>query len=244
MFPFRLYFAILFCSVTAWANSVDYSEYDRLLKAYVDEDGVRYQAWHDNEADVEALNTFLEEAAKVDVPSLSKEEQKAFYINLYNAAMLQIVLEKYPLKSVKYIGLMPFSIFKKERIPQGDQLLSLDMIEKGILLKEYFDPRIHFAVNCASESCPPLRNEPFVGEKLEQQLDEQTRKFANSRHAARTNKRYRKTAYSELFKWYQDDFPVSNPAEYLNQYREKPLDPSFGVLWIRYDWSLNESNKH
>ena len=218
---------------------IDDSAYARLLETYVSPAGVRYDDWFKNKSDLRALEDFLMRAAEVDLSGHSKTEQTAFYINLYNAAMLQAVFDHYPLESVKDIGFLPFSIFKKDFIRQGDRKLSLDDVEKGILLKDFFDPRIHFAVNCASESCPPLRAEPFVGRKLDAQLTEQTRAFARSDRAARVFHNKKKTIYSELFKWYRDDFPGGDPAEYLNPYRETPLPLDYEVEWIDYDWSLN-----
>jgi hypothetical protein len=220
---------------------IDYSEYQRLLETYVVRAGVRYDAWSENEADLQALEDFLDYASGVDVPEHPREAQVAFYINLYNAAMLQAVFDHYPLDSVKDIGLLPFSIFKKDFIQQGDRMLSLDTIEKEILLKEFFDPRIHFAVNCASESCPPLMEVPFVAARLDEQLDRQTRAFANSARAARVSIDETSVAYSELFKWYADDFGVENPGEYLNRFRESPLPLDFKVEWIDYDWALYSS---
>lgn len=220
---------------------IDYSEYGRLLETYVARTGVRYAAWFENEADLQALKDFLDYAASVDVSEHSKEVQAAFYINLYNAGMLQAVFDYYPLDSVKDIGLLPFSVFKKDFIRQGNRTLSLDDVEKGILLEEYFDPRIHFAVNCASESCPPLLDEPYVGKRLDAQLEAQTRAFAKSARAARVLLGKETVAYSEIFKWYADDFGVENPAEYLNRYREMPLPTDFKTDWIDYDWSLNSA---
>ena len=224
---------------SAAADEVDYSEYARLLERYVAAGGVRYAAWVETPADLAALEDFLAAAASVDVAGLSAPAQKAFYINLYNAAMLQAVFEHWPIESVKEIGPKAFSIFKKEFIRQGDQRLSLDDVEKGILLKDYFDPRIHFAVNCASESCPPLRAEPFIGKRLEAQLEEQTRLFAASNRAGRVDEAGKSVAYSSLLDWYADDFPGSSPAEYLNRYRAEPLPTDFETGWIPYDWSLN-----
>lgn len=229
----------LFAALTVSQAKVDYTAYAELLQKYVQPDGVRYQAWADNTSDVNALDRVLSAWARVDVAQHSPQEQKAFYINLYNVGMLQAVLQRYPLKSVKDIGSVPFSIFKKEYIQQGDRSLSLDGIEKGILLKDYFDPRIHFAVNCASVSCPPLLAEPFIGEQLEAQLEAQTKAFAQSDRAARVHAGDARTAYSELFNWYKADFGVENPAEYLNRYREMPLRLDHAIDWIDYDWSLN-----
>jgi len=221
------------------AQPINYAAYAGLLETYVTRTGVKYDAWFNNKGDLEALDNFLEDLATMDLLENSKEEQAAFYINLYNAAMLQAVLNNYPLDSVKDIGFLPFSIFKKNFIRQGVRSLSLDDVEKGILLKDFFDPRIHFAVNCASESCPPLLAEPFVGKKLDAQLEAQTQAFAKSGRAARVMMVQQRIAYSELFKWYKDDFGVKNPAEFLNRYREMPLPLDYDVDWIDYDWSLN-----
>lgn len=233
--------ACLLCGLSLKAQEApDYSDYEALLKTYVEDNGVRYAAWAENEADATALNAFVEHLGQVDVDELSEAEQIAFYINLYNAAMLQIVLENYPLESVKTIGILPFSVFKKDLITLGEGKVSLDDIEKGILLNQYFDPRIHFALNCASESCPPLRAEPFIGSEVKKQLQEQTELFAKSERAVRVNEEVRSIAYSELFKWYAADFEGKRPADYLNQYRLKALPTNYKVEWIPYDWSLNE----
>ncbi|MEM1221670.1 MAG: DUF6503 family protein [Verrucomicrobiota bacterium] len=221
------------------AAGPDYTDYARLLATYAEPEGVDYQSWAANADDLKALSDFLDYAGKLDLDALTVPQQTAFYINLYNAAMLQAVFDNYPIDSVTQIGLIPFSIFKKKFIQVGEKKLSLDDVEKGTLLKDYFDPRIHFAVNCASESCPPLRAEPFVAERLEAQLDEQTRLFAKSDRAARIDSEKKRITYSELFKWYKKDFGVENPGEYLNQYLKTPLPLEYKQGWIKYDWALN-----
>ena len=236
--------ALLLCGLSLNAQETpDYSEYERLLKTYVEGDKVRYAVWAENPEDVAALQEFIAALGQTETDTLSKADQTAFYINLYNAAMLGIILKNYPVKSVKTIGMLPFGIFKKDLIELAGHRLSLDDIEKDILLKRYFDPRIHFAVNCASESCPPLRAEPFTGNRLDKQLEEQTVLFAESDRAARVDEENRSIAYSELFKWYADDFKNENPAEYLNQYRNEALPTNYSVEWIPYDWALNEIKK-
>ena len=233
--------ASLLLTLTVQAAEPDYTAYAQLLNSYVTEDGVDYAAWAEQAADVAALNNFVTQLGQSDLTTLSRSEQKALYINLYNAAMLQAVLEHYPIESVTQIGLIPFRVFKQDFIPLGAEKVSLDTVEKGILLKEFFDPRIHFAVNCASESCPPLRSEPFTGPNLEAQLDEQTRLFANSDRAARVDSKGKTIAFSELFKWYDQDFDGQNPAEYLNRYLAIKLPLNYETDWIDYDWSLNET---
>lgn len=215
-----------------------YKEYQRLLQAYVKPSGVDYAAWHANSSDVLALDEVLEEFSEVDLAELSTDAQKAFYINLYNAGMLQAVFENYPLKTVTTI-LPEFGIFKKKYIVLNGRKLSLDDIEKGILLKQYPDPRIHFAVNCASRSCPPLADTPYTSEKLEAQLDKQTRLFAETEHAVTIDKENKTLRFSQLLQWYASDFAPHSPAEYLNQYRKTPLPKGYKTDWITYDWSLN-----
>lgn len=217
--------------------------YAALLGKYVVGDEVDYAAWAADEADQAALDAVMEAFARTDPGALDRAAQTAFYINLYNAAMLDVVFDHYPVDSVRDIGPEPFSVFKEKFIRHGDRRLSLDEVEKEILLGEYFDPRIHFAVNCASESCPPLRAEPYTGARLEAQLDEQTRLFAGSGRAARVDREAGTTAFSELFKWYAGDFGVDHPAAYLNRYRATLLPEDHAVEWIKYDWSLNAANR-
>lgn len=230
----------LMCLLARNLAAVDLSEYSRLLSTYASENGVDYVTWVQSEEDVAALDDVLNHWASAKVDTYSKNSQKAFYINLYNASMIQAVLKNYPIKSVKDIGKVQFSIFKKNFIKLGGKKLSLDGVEKGILLKVYGDERIHFAVNCASESCPPLRVEPFKGEILDKQLDEQTVLFADSDRAAQIDTKKRVIFYSELLKWYDADFKGDHPAVYLNQYRTKTLPKGYKVDWISYDWALNQ----
>ena len=115
----------------------DYSVYGRLLETYVRDEGVHYNKWMENGEDVDALREFTEILGQTDIDVLSEADQKALYINLYNAAMLCAVLEKYPTSSVKTMGTVPFSVFKKDFIHFADRKISLDEIEKGILHSFY-----------------------------------------------------------------------------------------------------------
>jgi len=228
------------CALPALAAAKpNYADYARLLDDYVVDGQVRYEAWSKTELDLDILDNVLARFAEVDPAALASDERKAFYINLYNAAMVRAVLDAWPVDSVADIGPEKFSVFKQPFIElQGDRL-SLDDVEKGILLETFDDPRIHFAVNCASASCPPLIDEPYRGEGLDALLDERTRAFARSRRAARVDRENGEIRYSALFKWYPDDFGVDNPAAYLNRYRDDALPLDYTVAWIPYDWSVN-----
>ena len=214
-----------------------YSDYGALLEKYATDTGVRYEVWAKSKMDLQKLDAILASWADLDLEPLSYAQRQAFYINLYNAGMLQTVFDYYPIKSITEI-LPDFGIFKKKFIKQGDRILSLDDVEKAILLKEYPDPRIHFAVNCASRSCPPLRAEPFISDKSDAQMEAQTRIYLNDAWGVQVKSDM--VHISALFDWYKQDFPGTNPLTYINPYRKgTDLDESADVKFLEYDWALN-----
>ena len=230
---------ILASLTIAQANAQDYASYNELLKKYAHPTGVDYKSWDKSKKDHKALEQILKEWSKVDATKLSHEDKAAFRINLYNAAMIDVALDNYPLSSVTKLGDKAFAIFDKNIIKTPTGTISLNTLEKKTLLKDFPDARIHFAVNCASVSCPPLRDEAYTGKKLQEQLSEQSVKFANSDHAVQIKG---STAnYSELFNWYASDFKTKNPATYLNNYRSTKIKTSSKIGWIKYDWNLNQS---
>lgn len=223
---------------TLTASAQETAAFDTLLKKYAAADGVHYDKWAASAADKKALDTILKDWAKIDATKLPQNEKAAFRINLYNAAMIDVALDHYPLESVTKIGDKDFAVFDKPMIVTPNGTISLNTLEKKQLIADFPDARIHFAVNCASESCPPLRNEAFVADKLEAQLQEQAVLFANSTRAAQGTAEGG-AIYSELFNWYSKDFGTKNPAEYLNKFRTAKIDPNTKQGWIKYDWSLN-----
>lgn len=230
--------AAIFCAAAVPATAQDTKAYGALLKKYVRSGGVDYRAWSANAQDKVALDRVLQEWSRVNAGALESKDRAAFRINLYNAAMIDVVLDRYPLKSVTRIGI-PFSIFKKRIISTPQGKISLDTLEKQQLLGDMPDPRIHFAVNCASISCPPLAAEPYTGRQLDAQLNAATKNFAVSSEAVRVKG---STAYySELFKWYRDDFGTDDPAEFLNRYRSRSLPGGLKVKYLDYNWGLNEA---
>lgn len=222
--------------VSCAQNTTDYAT---LLKKYTAKDGVRYEKWAASKEDKQALNNILKKWSKVDASKLQKKERAAFRINLYNAAMIDVVLDNYPLKSVTKLGNKDFAIFDDKIIATPHGKISLNTLEKKQLIKDFPDARIHFAVNCASVSCPPLRNEPFDAKKLERQLNEQAKQFADSKRAVRLKGSTAK--YSELFNWYSKDFGSTNPAVYINKFRTKKISTKSKIGWIKYNWNLNEA---
>lgn len=219
------------------ANSVvnfDHSAWDALLKKYVDEDGmVDYKGFKEDRA---ALNKYLQKLSSTEpTDEWSVQELLAFYINLYNAYTVDLILNNYPTNSIKDID----GAFTKGFVPIGNRELSLGGIENGILRK-MDEPRIHFAINCASISCPKLLNEAFTASKINEQLEKVTREFINSDKndiTANTPK------VSSIFKWYAKDYTVNGKKDvigFINQYSDIEINPRVELQYKEYDWNLNE----
>ena len=227
----------VFAEIPVSKETALYTEYAILLESYATSTGVDYEAWYKSEKDLSEIDEILATWAALGLSKLSTSQQKAFYINLYNLGMIRAVFDHYPIDSVTEI-LPNFGIFTKKFIRQGDRTLSLDDIEKVILLKEYPDARIHFAVNCASRSCPPLRQEPFVSTSLDAQMDEQTKVYLNDPWGVQIEDG---TAHiSALFDWYRSDFPEGNLINYINAYRSgTKLPTDLDIQFLEYDWALN-----
>lgn len=213
----------------------DHGKWDDLLKQYVDGDGnVNYASFKKNEA---KLDDYLRDLSQ-NVPSISssKDEKLAFYINLYNAATVKLIVDHYPVKSIKDIP----GRWKKKWIALGDKLVSLNYIEHQVLRK-MDEPRIHFAINCASYSCPKLLNMAFTAQSMERLLSKTAIDFVNDKKRNRFENG--KAHLSKIFKWYKGDF-TENAAllEYINTYLDNPTHKDTDVEYLDYDWSLNDAN--
>lgn len=171
----------------------------------------------------------------------SEKEQLSYWINAYNAFTVKLIIDHYPLKSIRDIakGLplinSPFDIkfFKIENVD-----FDLNTIEHEILRKRYTEPRIHFAINCASVSCPKLRNEAFVAEKLNMQLEEQSKDFLNDpiKNLITSDE----TKLSKILDWFESDFlKVSSMEDFIKKYNPN-FNASNKVEYFAYDWNLNE----
>lgn len=233
--------------------SVDHSSWGRLLQRYrlPGDKGaparIDYAAFHANMADRDDLDAYIGQCAALDVETLSSGEQFALWCNLYNALTISLVLAHYPIASIRDIEGPPVrgvpGPWEIPLIHMGGRDLSLNDIEHRILRVRFFDPRVHFALNCASGSCPVLPSEPFTEEKLETMLDEAARSFINSPDGL-TLEDGALTA-SRIFDWYRRDFGDSDEAlrDILKAYAEpalaKAIDESTTITFRDYDWSLN-----
>jgi hypothetical protein len=162
------------------------------------------------------------------------EAKLAYYINLYNAATVMLILENYPVRSIKDIK----KPWDSAWIKLGEQTLSLGDIEHKIL-REMGDPRIHFAINCASFSCPKLRNSAYTAHGLEAQLEEATRDFIQD--TTRNKIAEDSLELSKIFQWYKKDFTTEGSlVSYINNYTKVSINRQAKVSYITYNWSLNE----
>lgn len=211
--------------------------YGKLLNTYVTPTGVKYAEWKKNDGDVKALKSVVEAIGNEQAGSLDKNQQLAFYINAYNASILNGALEKYPTKSVKDTF---FRFFTADNIKVAGQQTSFKKLEDNVIRGKFRNPGVHFALNCASRSCPPLNREPFSGDSLDGKLDELARAFINSEKGVRFNESSKTAEVSAIFDWYKGDFPGGALA-FINKHREKPLPEGTKLTFQKYDWSLNEA---
>ncbi|SDS46421.1 Protein of unknown function, DUF547 [Christiangramia echinicola] len=210
---------------------LDHTSWDNLLKKYVDQDGnVNYQGFVKEKKELEEYLSYL--AGNQPKESWPIEEQLAYYINLYNAGTVLLIVENYPVASIKDID----KPWRKEFIRIGDKNISLGTIEHSILRKMN-EPRIHFAINCASFSCPKLLNEAYTVSELENQLEEVTKGFINS---DKNNIDKNQVVLSKIFDWYKKDFPNGDLISYINKYSRVKVSDKVDVDFMDYDWRLNE----
>ena len=209
-----------------------------------------------------ALKSYLEALSAVGDAAFNgftKPQQMAFLINAYNAFTAELILTKYPdLKSIKDLGSLLQSPWKPKWVPLLGTKLSLDDIEHETLRKRgrYDDPRVHFAVNCASIGCPALREEAFVAERLDAQLDEQAQRFMSDRSRNRYNVQRGRLEVNKIFDWFGEDFRLGHrgigslaafAAKFADQLadapaeREKVRGGQLEIAFLDYDWKLNDA---
>jgi hypothetical protein len=233
--------AVCIASATpAGAQSSDWvADYGRLLGKYATPGGVRYGAWKANAADMQALDAIVNAIGAQNVSSLGQKEQLAFYLNAYNAWIIHEVLEKYPTKSIKDAL---YTFFTSKRIKVAGEEMSFNRLEKEIIIPRFKEPRIHVALNCASQSCPPLLGEPFRADKLDAQLERLAKSFVNSERGVRVSGDNKSAALSKIFDWYKDDFAAGGGAVgFINKRRNPPLPDGMKITYHDYDWALNDA---
>ncbi len=216
------------------AVNINHEQWTGLLKTYVNSKGlVDYKGFKKNEQE---LDEYLDMLASQDPNNeWSPQELLAFYINLYNAQTVKLIVENYPVESIKNIS----GAWTKGRARVDGRELSLGGIENGILRKMN-EPRVHFAINCASISCPKLLNEAYTASKINEQLDKVTKDFINSDKNEISPKNPK---ISSIFSFYPKDFEVNGTPDipgYINKYSETKIDAGAPLTYIEYNWNLNE----
>ncbi len=244
-------------STVVAAQPFTYQDYAAVLSQYVDASGrVDYEKLKNNRQKLDKFNAAIGSVARNTYESWTDEEKIAFLINAYNSLTLQAIVDNYPTESIRDIP----GVWKRKQYKVIGQEMSLDDIEHEILRKEFDEPRIHMALVCASIGCPKLRTEPYTGEKLNAQLDDQTKVFLAILDNFRIDRPANRVYVSSIFKWFGKDFQQSygqkenfdnlNGKEtaflnFISQY----LSPAAGnyltqggykVSYLDYDWSLND----
>lgn len=226
---------------------IDFAVWDRLLRQYVDQQGrVDYQAWSQQP---KTLTNWL---ASLEAPNLNSDltdEHLALWINLYNAFTISTILERYPIASIRPIVLgMPnwfafLRFFQRRAYRFANQTYSLAQIENDILRDRWHDPRIHFAIVCASIGCPLLRNEAYTADLVLRQLEDDAHRFINNPDKVRYDAQTKTLYCSKIFQWYRQDFlqVASSIPDYICTHRQDlPLTAATAIAYLDYDWSLNQ----
>ncbi len=218
-----------------------HADWDQLLKSHVRDGLVDYKGFVKDKA---RLNAYCDRLSK-NAPSerWSKNAKLAYFINVYNAQTVKLIVDNYPVKSIQDLHptvKIPLvnTVWHKTKFMVGDKEMSLNDVEHEVL-RHMEEPRIHFAINCASMSCPPLRNEAYTEAKMEKQLTEQAREFINTPQYNKITTM--KIELSKIFSWFEGDFEKHGTLiEFLNQYSSVKIDADAKIDHLEYDWSLND----
>jgi len=217
-------------------NSFDHSVFNHLLRIFVHAEG--YVDYTGLSTQSGLLDTYLDAIAKVDFPGLTRDEKLALLINTYNAATLRLVLEHMPIKSIKRIPAL--ERWKAQRWKIGGALFSLEDIENSELRAKFAEPRIHFAINCASIGCPKLRSSAFTGANIHAELDAHTRDIHNDARWCQVDGE--RVSLSKIYRWYEGDFmqDAGSIQAWAGSY-VPDAGPHARVTWLPYDWRLNNA---
>lgn len=233
--------------------TIDHASWDGLLKKYLHsaEDGLnRFDYGAVSPADKRILELYLTGLQQKTISRYNRDEQRAFWINLYNAATVKVVLDHYPVKSIRDIKLGKQTLFgggpwSAKFLKVEDEPLSLDDIEHRILRPIWKDPRIHYAVNCASVGCPSLPADAYTGKNFEVLVEAGARSYVNSMRGATI--RDGKLSVSSIYIWFKSDFGGREwgVLQHLRKYAEPGLRQKLagikGISSDHYDWSLNDT---
>jgi len=214
-------------------TGIDHSSWDALLKKYVSAGHrVDYSRW--KAADLPALDAYLETLAKPWPEEMTPSQRKAASINAYNALTIRWILANYPVKSI-WKTKKPF-ITKRHQV--DGKTVSLDDVENA--LRDQGDPRVHAVLVCAARSCPPLRREAYLAEKLDEQMDDNTRAWLSNPALNKFDPAKGAAQVSRIFDWFKADFEKNGSS--VPQFLSKHTDSTFLKLnYLDYHWGLNDT---
>ncbi|MBT6377726.1 MAG: DUF547 domain-containing protein, partial [Flavobacterium sp.] len=225
------------CMLSFVAIQAQTSIFDSLLQKNVDKTGrVDYQSLKNNETLLDNYLAYIQN--NEPTKEWSSNKKKAFWINTYNAYTIKIILNNYPLKSIRDIKIDGKTAWKIPFVKVGQKRYTLDQIEHKILRKKFNDPRIHVGINCASVSCPRLWNFAFTEDNIASSLDNLMKEFINNTTRNKISKN--NLEISEIFNWFSKDFIKNGTIiNYLNTYAAIKISEKASIKYLTYDWSLN-----
>ncbi len=242
------FFTMIGCGIklSGKGEPPSHEKWSAMLKKHVRVDGlVDYQGFIGDKAELQAYLDIISKEAPAK--NWSENDKMAYWLNAYNAFTVKLIIDNYPVKSIKDLGPAIQIIFvntpwDKKFFKIGSRKMTLNGIEHRILRNQFTEPRIHFALNCASMSCPKLRGEAYEGALLDKQLTEQAKAFLSdtSRNVVDVNN----PKLSSIFNWYGGDMKKWSKLsliQYINKYSPVQINESANIDYLKYDWNLNEA---
>ncbi len=210
-----------------------HQQWDSILKQFVSTTGrVDYQNWKEDSDGIEEYIRHLEKNTPQD--SWSKEQKLAYWINAYNAVTVKLILDYYPIRSIRDIE----KPWNTKLFSTGGNDYTLDEIEHDIIRK-MDEPRIHFVVNCTAKSCPKLQKFAFTSSELEEQLEKATFEYLNDRSMNIINQQ--SVQLSKIFEWFSEDFgDKKQKFGFITKYTKVDIDPQAKLSYLPYNWELND----
>ncbi|GAB5398897.1 MAG: hypothetical protein Aureis2KO_04820 [Aureisphaera sp.] len=229
---FTAFFAFNVSTINAQSLQEFFTKTDTFLSTYVSQGKVDYKGIKGNVGELDAL---LKIAKNVSVSTSQPKDYQAFWINAYNLSVIKGIIDNYGIKS----PLDKKGFFDKTKYELAGTSITLNDIEHKNLRPKFNDARFHFVLVCGANGCPPLIAEAYTPANLENLLEQQTIKALNDSSFIRVSGK--KVAFSEIFKWYKEDFVTksSNEIDYLNKYRKEKVPENAKVTYYSYDWRLN-----
>ncbi|KAA3600098.1 MAG: DUF547 domain-containing protein [Calditrichaeota bacterium] len=236
-----LVLTIILSLSTVVANAFDHSKFDLILKTYVKDGFVEYTKLKESKEDLAKFRSYLKELNSAKVGNLEENEKLAFWINAYNAYTIELILTHLPVSSIKKIGNLINGPWDQNICKVGGETYTLNHIEHKILRVDFKEPRIHFAIVCASISCPKLLSTAFTAKNVEELLDVAGSDFINdsSKNIFDAKEGVFKT--SKIFSWFGEDFESMGGAIGVwNKYtKSNQISKDSDIDFMDYDWGLN-----